>query len=149
MFAVISIACLAVFFALPLALLAGRMLRPANFSWPVIVASTAILGWGFLASYELAQTHAREQFERAYCDEQKMEAKRLTADGNVAVAVPGYPCRFVHYYYTFNYELGWLKALLWLVPWLCAYAILQLLRKHRAAIRGSPPNTSLERTREG
>jgi len=142
MYSLLDIACKTLFLALPPALLVGRHLWPKKFTWPITVASAAILGWTILATYELFLEQIREHSERAYCEQIKL------ADPADALALD-YPCRFVHYAYSYNYELGWLKALIWLIPWLCIYGLVQFIMRRRSQGGSSPPNTSLERTREG
>jgi hypothetical protein len=147
MFAIIAIVCKTLFLTLPPVLLLGRYFWSWRLSWPTVVASTAILGWGLLVTHELVQERENERLERAYCEQSKLEAAKQSRPGN-GVAVLDYPCRIVHYSYSYNYELGWLKALIWLLPWLCVYALVQSLRKRRTQFVSPLPNKSLERTRE-
>jgi hypothetical protein len=140
MYATLAILCKTLFLALPPALLTGRYFLPKRFTWPATVISAAILGWALLVTYEFVGEYDNERYERAYCERLKLE----NPDG----VTLDYPCRIVHYAYTFNYELGWLKALIWFSPWLCVYALVQFLLRRRAQVGGSPPNKSLERTRD-
>jgi hypothetical protein len=140
MYAAVAIASKAAFFVLVPACLVARYLWPKRFSWPLTVFSATVIGWLSLIGYELLLEHARERSERAYCEQLKLE----NPDG----VVLDYPCAIVHYAYTFNYELGWLKALIWLSPFLCVYALVKYFVGRRTKGGGLLPNTSLERTRE-
>jgi hypothetical protein len=148
MFAVLAFVSKTLFLALPPALLFGRYVQPQRFSWPVVIVSTALFGWGILGFGDLAEKHERERAERAFCEQQKREAEwRSTPD--VQIAVPDYPCAIFDYYEPLSSNSGWLKAIVWFLPWAFAYSLFQIYMRWRNARRGSLPNTSLERTRDG
>jgi hypothetical protein len=113
------------------ALLVAKFIWPTRFPWWAVITAVAIISWGSLVLGEhFVLLHESE------C------TARVVGDTIVG-------CPIVEHWYTYNRELGWLKGLIYLFPWLALYGAVRVIRKRREHVGGSLPNTSLERTREG
>jgi hypothetical protein len=123
--------CAAVFFISPPALLAGKWLWPNKLPWWLLVSVVAISSWLLLVLGDhLVQVRDAE------CTSQVV--------GNTIVG-----CPIMEYSYSYNRELGWLKGLIYLLPWVAVFGAAKALHSRRQWPGGAPPNKSLERTREG
>src|SRR5690348_10704157 len=123
--------CALLFFGTPPALLTVKLVSPHKLPWWVLVTAVALLSWLLLV---LADYLVRLR-------DSECEA-RVVGDSIVM-------CPLVDYWYTYNWGLGWLKGLIYLLPWLAIFGIAKFIQRRRNHSGGSPPNTSLERTREG
>jgi hypothetical protein len=120
-----------VFLITPPVLLLAKFIWTAKVPWWSIPLAVASISWGSLVLGEhFALVHESE------CTAQIV--------GDTIVG-----CPIVERWYTYNVELGWLKGLIYLLPWLAVYGCASVIRKRRGRVSGAPPNNSLERTREG
>jgi len=121
--------CSALFFASPPALLTAKFVWPTRLPWWLLVTAVAILSW-----LSLVLGDHLVQLRDSDCTSQVV--------GDTIVG-----CPIVDYWYTYNRELGWLKGLIYLLPWLAIFGIAKVLHSRRQRAGGAPPNKSLERTR--
>jgi hypothetical protein len=112
-------------------LLLARFIWPSKVSWWAVAASVALISWGSLVLGEIFELRAESE-----CTVQIV--------GNALVG-----CSIYERWYSYNRELGGLKGLIYLLPWLALYAGLTFILDRRRRNGGALPNTSFERTREG
>jgi len=96
------------------ALLLVRFIWPTKFPWWVVITAVAIVSWGSLV--------LGEHFSLVHESECKAQV--------VGGAIEG--CPIVDHWYTYNRELGWLKGLIYLVPWLALFGAVKVIRRRRA-----------------
>ena len=135
MYSALTTACMVIFFGSAPALLLGRWFRPRRFSWAAVAIGTAVLGWAVLVLDEFVRRRQRQDCE-------------FTVSYHESTATIGGCYLIDEWPTTYNLELGWLKGLVYLVPWLILYGIAWLIRRRRRSDLGLPPNKSLERTRD-
>jgi hypothetical protein len=80
----------------------------------------------------VASEHFHDVRYQECVEERQSEVRE---DGSlVEVVDPECPISFVNGVRTYNFELGWLWALIYLGPWLALYGIVELVRKR---VRGA------------
>jgi hypothetical protein len=132
---VIANICTVLFFAFVPALVLAHYIWPRRMGWWVVALVSASLGWLLLVLGE-------------HFTERAWEACEMTIiPGPMADSIDG--CAIVHFFPTYNLQLGWLKGLIYMAPWVAVFEAVRLVQRRRAAVAQSPPNKSLERTREG
>ena len=127
--------CTALFFLAAPAFVASRYLWPLRVKWWAVAVGTGSVGWMMLVLGEQFTQRAWRQCEGSLFPAQ------------MADSVGG--CAMVELIPSYNLQFGWLKAFVYLIPWLALYGAIYLVRKRLARQGPSPPNKSLERTREG
>jgi hypothetical protein len=132
---VIANICTALFFAVAPALVFAHYMWPRRFGWWAVTVVSGTLGWILLVLGE----HFTERAWGA--------CEMTIIPGPMADSIGG--CAIVHFFPTYNLQLGWLKALIYMAPWVAVFEVVRLIKRRRAAVSHSPPNKSLERTREG
>jgi|JI9StandDraft_1071089.scaffolds.fasta_scaffold202461_1 hypothetical protein len=124
--ALATICSVAFWFCAPLVLVA-RYVWPARLPWWGVFAAVSFVSWGALVLGDhFIVVHESECIPL------------ITPD-----SVEG--CPIVDYIYTYNREAGWLKGIIYLLPWLALYALIHIARRKRMDARASQPNPSLER----
>ena len=132
---VLASICSGLFFALAPALVLAHYICPRRIGWWLVAVVSAGFGWLLLV--------LGEHFtERAWAS-----CEMTIIPGPLADSMGG--CTIVHFFPTYNLQLGWLKALIYMVPWVVVFWIVRLAQRRQAAAGAHLlPNKSLERTRE-
>ena len=125
------------FLALPPALLLGRFAFPKRMPWWLLVCLVALFGWVF--------SNLAAHFYYRHLN------NLLAAAGGIEAAPQDLVDRWQNdgAKRAFASLFGWLYGLLYLVPWLIVYFIVNAARKTIVDRGQALPNTSLERTRRG
>jgi hypothetical protein len=132
---VLASICSALFFAVAPALVLAHYIWPRRIGWWAVAVISGSFGWLLLVLGE----HFTERAWKA--------CEMTIIPGAMADSMGG--CTIVHFFPTYNLQLGWLKALIYMIPWVAVFGVVRLVQRRRTAVAHSPPNKSLERTREG
>jgi hypothetical protein len=114
----------ALFLACAPLLLVTRFLRPKLLPWWAVFLCASGAGWVLLV---LSEQFDDLSYER--CLEASVFRLESRPEGLTQIVDPDCPFMFVTEVYSYNLELGWLWALVYLSPWLALYGIVQLVRK--------------------
>jgi hypothetical protein len=115
---VLYIACLAAFFILPPSVLGFRLVKRNNMSWWILLFLIAGVSWVLVNGAVYFYHEYLGDILRAYSDDPPVELlQRWSNDGAKRA---------------FALLFGWLYGLVYLMPWLVVYGVLQLIRRHVA-----------------
>ena len=113
---VLYIACLAAFFILPPAVLGYRLAKHNKMSWWILLLLIAGVSWLFVNGAVYFFYEHLGDVLRSYGDSPPADTlQRWSNDGAKRV---------------FALFFGWLYGLVYLVPWLVLYGVLQLTRRY-------------------